>query len=92
MSRPIDLLAIAQAAVQYADAVSDRRQRQQELTDGYAAWRERTGQFDKVQRDSPAWREMLAATAEQYRQLQNARSRQRRAQARLLRLAWQVQQ
>ncbi len=92
MSRPLDLLAIAQAAVQYADAVSDRRQRQQELTDGYAAWRERTGQFDKVQRDSPAWREMLADTAQEYHQLQLARGRQHRAQARLLRLAREVQQ
>ncbi|SDM52703.1 hypothetical protein SAMN05428957_10771 [Oryzisolibacter propanilivorax] len=85
--RALDLLAIAQAAARYSAAVVDTRQRQQDLSDGYAAWRQRMGHFDDIERASPAWHAMLAATAEQYRQLQNARGRQRRAQARLLRLA-----
>ena len=87
--RALDLLAIAQAAVRYSAAVADTRQRQQDLSDGYAAWRQRMGHYGDIERASPAWHAMLAATAEQHRQLQNARGRQRRAQGRLLRLAQQ---
>lgn len=91
MNRTFDLLDIARAATQYADAVNEARQRRQDLRDGYAAWRQRSGQLDRVERDSPAWRDMVAATAGEYRQLQLARGRQRRAQTKLLRLAREVQ-
>ena len=89
--KSLDLLTVTQAAVQYADAVNEARQRRQDLRDGYAAWRQRSGQLDRIQRDSPAWRDMVAATAGEYRQLQLARGRQRRAQTKLLRLARGVQ-
>ena len=62
MTKPQDLLALAQAAIHYTQAVTHTQHCKELLRGGYIAWRE-------------------------YQHLRNAKSRERRAQQKLLALA-----
>ncbi len=89
MSKPQNLFALAQAAIQYAQAVADTAHCKDMLKAGYLAWRTDSENLEYIKRASVEWNAMMAATAEEYRQLRNAKSRERRAQQKLLALAKQ---
>ena len=78
------LIKVSEAAQAYAAAVADTAHYQQVLSAGYDAWREDTGNYDRIERGSDAWQAMMAATKGEYRYLQNAKGRARRAQKKLL--------
>ena len=85
----LDLLHLAQAAIAYAQAVADTAHCKDVLKAGYLAWRTEAGNHEYIERASVQWRSMMAATAEEYRHLRNAKSREYRAQKKLLALAQQ---
>jgi hypothetical protein len=89
MSRAvIDLLALAQSAVKFSQAAADVTHHRELLDAGYHAWRKCTGNLTtRITRDDANWSEMLRATAEEFRLLQNAKGRERRAKTKLLALA-----
>jgi hypothetical protein len=88
MNRAFDLLALAQAAVKFSQATTDVTHHRELLDVGYHAWRKSTGNLTtRITRDDANWDAMLRATAEEFRLLQNARGRERRAKAKLLALA-----
>ena len=91
MKRAIDLLALAQAAIKFSQAAAAAKHQQQALNDAYYAWREATGVTVLIERDDENWNAMMVSTAEEYRQLQNAKGRERRAKAKLLALAGAVE-
>ena len=92
MKRALDLLAIAQAAVKFARAAADVVQRKEQLTDAYFDWRDSNNKFGiHFTRGDDNWIGMMTATGEEYRQLQNAKGRERRAKAKLLALAGEVE-
>ena len=78
------LMTAAERAYMYAQAVKATAQCQQALTDAYGNWREETGNHERIERGSTQWETMMEATARQYRQLQNAKARERRAKKRLV--------
>ena len=82
-----DQRALATAALKFAQAAREVTRSQNELTDAYYAWREAAGVTELIERDDENWSAMMAATAEEYRLLQNAKGRERRAKAKLLALA-----
>lgn len=82
----LDLLTIAQSAIAYAQAVVDTRHFRDVLKGGYHAWRTETENFESIKRGSVEWDAMLAATAGEYRLLQNAKDRERRSKNKLLAL------
>ena len=84
--KAVYLLAIAQAAVNYAQAVADTAHCKDVLKAGYHAWRIEADNREYIKRASVEWNAMMAATAEEYRHLRNAKSRERRAQQKLLAL------
>ena len=84
--KALNLLAIAQATVSYAQAVSDTQHCKDVLKGGYHAWRTEADNHEYIKRGSVEWAAMMDATAEEYRQLRNAKSRERRAQQKLLAL------
>ena len=86
---PLHLLHLAQAAIAYAQAVADTAHCKDVLKAGYLAWRTEAGNHEYIERASVQWRSMMAATAEEYRHLRNAKSREYRAQKKLLALAKQ---
>ncbi len=86
-----DLNDFVRASVAFARAAADMRRCQQELREGYTAWRQQTATFYQFDRDSAEWHAMLAATALQHRRLENAKGRERRAKNTLLRVAGEVQ-
>jgi hypothetical protein len=88
MNRAFDLLALAQSAVKFSQATADVAHHRELLDSGYHAWRKSTGnQTTRITRDDVNWGSMLQATAEEFRLLQNAKGRERRAKAKLLALA-----
>ena len=89
MTKPQNLFALAQAAIHYAQAVADTAHCKDALKGGYLAWRTEADNHEYIKRGSVEWAAMMAATAEEYRQLRNAKSRVRRAQQKLLALAGQ---
>lgn len=91
MMRAINMLALAQAAIKFAQAASEATQCQNELTDAYYAWRFEAGVREMILRDDENWLAMMAATADEYRQLQNAKGRKRRAEKKLLALAREME-
>ncbi len=78
-------------ALKFAEAAQDVTHYKQVLHAGYLAWREEAGFYDYVKKDSPEWGEMMAATAVEYRALDAAKGRERRAKAKLLQAAAEVQ-
>ena len=79
------LVKVSEAAQAYAAAVADTAHYQQVLSAGYDAWREESGnQYTDIDRGSKEWNAMMAATKPEYRYLQNAKSRERRAHKNLL--------
>lgn len=91
MKRALDLLALAQAALKFAQAAREVTHGQNELTDAYYAWREANDVREMILRDDENWLAMMAATGEEYRQLQNAKGRKRRAEKKLMALAGEVE-
>ena len=87
MKRAINLLAIAQAAVKFARAAADVVQHKEQLTDAYFAWRVAAGVHGLIERDDANWNAMLVATDDEFRALQNAKGRKRRAEKKLVALA-----
>ena len=83
----IDLLALAQAAIKFSQAAADVEHRQQALSEAYFSWRVSAGVTELIKGDDENWMAMMTATAEEYRQKQNAKGRERRAKAKLLALA-----
>ena len=90
MKRAIDLLELAQAAIKFAEAATDVTHCREQLNSAYYAWRVSAGVTVLIERDDSNWRAMMAATAEEYRLLQNSKGRERRAKAKLLALADEV--
>jgi hypothetical protein len=90
MTKPQDLLALAQAAIHYAQAVADTQHCKEVLRGGYMAWRVTTGhQHTDLARGDANWKAMMTATAGEYQHLRNAKGRERRSQQKLLALAKQ---
>lgn len=88
MTKPQDILALAQAALHYAQAAAHTQHCKDVLRSGYIDWRIATGhQLTHLARGDANWQAMMAATADKYQHLQNAKSRQYRAQHKLLALA-----
>ena len=67
--------AITVASVEYCKALLDG---------AYQYWRDINAMHDFIERGSDEWKDMMAYTAEQYRDLQNAKARKRRAEKKLL--------
>lgn len=88
MTKPQDLLALAQATLNYAQAVAHTQHCQEVLRSGYTAWRIATGRqhIDLAPGDAN-WQAMMTATAGEYQRLRNAKSRQYRTHKKLLALA-----
>ena len=90
MTKPQNLLALAQAAIHYAQAVADTQHCKEVLRGGYMAWRNSTGhQHTDLARGDANWKAMMTATAGEYQHLRNAKGRERRSQQKLLALAKQ---
>ena len=88
MTKPQDLLALAQAAIHYTQAVTHTQHCKELLRGGYTTWRNSTGhQHTDLARGDANWKAMMTATAGEYQHLRNAKSRERRAQQKLLALA-----
>jgi hypothetical protein len=87
MSDPKDLFVLTQATLHYARAVADTLYFKEALQTSYQAWRCKTQNFEYIQRHSTEWKEMLLATASEYQQLRNAKSREWRAKKKLLTFA-----
>ena len=81
----LDTLTTHTLACAYAVAVADTKRRREALDDAYTAWRYANEEHDFIERRSPEWDAMMLATAEEYRQLRNAKSREYRAKEKLLR-------
>ena len=91
MIRTTDLLALTQAALKFAQAAREVTHCQNELTDAYYAWRVAAGVHETILRDDENWCAMMVATDEEFRALQNAKGRKRRAEKKLLALAGKVE-
>jgi hypothetical protein len=81
------ILALAQAAIKFAQAATDTTQHRKRLDSAYFDWRKDSGNLGThIVRNDPDWLLMMQATADQYRLLRNAKSREYRAKAKLLAL------
>ena len=90
MTKPQTLLALAQAAIHYAQAVAHTQHCKELLRGGYIAWRNSTGhQHTDLARGDANWKAMMAATAGEYQHLRKAKGRERRSQQKLLALTKQ---
>lgn len=78
------VLRIAEQGEKYVAAVRLVKLAQQQLSDAYANWKHEAGIDYHLTPDTSAWAEMMAATDSEYRQLQSAKSRERRCKANLL--------
>lgn len=87
MHKPQDLLSLAQAAINYAQAVENTAQCKGTLHAGYHAWRIQTQTFEYIPRHSDAWNSMMLATAGEFKKLRNAKSHEWRAKQKLLAVA-----
>ena len=84
MTSTIDLLKVAAAAAKFAQAVRGVGEAKRALNEGYHAWRKTSDDWEHVAKGTPQWDSMMDFTAGQYRELQNAKARERRAKAALL--------
>ncbi|MFT4242553.1 MAG: hypothetical protein QM569_09730 [Acidovorax sp.] len=92
MSSALNLLELAHAALKFAHALSEVDRCKRALSDGYAAWRNATGYREHVAKGSPEWIAMMAATDGEYRALERAKARERRARTALRAAAREVEQ
>lgn len=81
---------LALTALQYSRAACDTAKHKKQLHNAYLQWRCTTDTHEFIARNSPEWMAMMQATSEQYRQLRNAKSREYRAQKKLLAIAAKV--
>lgn len=87
MKSTLNLVRLAEAAVKFSQHANEVIQCRQALEYGYRNWKPSSGTpCGFVVRGSDNWNEMLVATANEYRLLQNAKGRERRAKAKLLML------
>lgn len=92
MIRTTDLLALAQAALKFAQAAREVTQHKEQLTEAYYEWRSANGKWGiHIARDDENWNAMMVATDGEYRELQNAKGRKRRAEKKLLALAGEAE-
>lgn len=84
MTSTIDLLKVAAAAAKFAQTVGDVGEARQALNEGYHAWRKASDDWEHVAKGTPEWDSMMDFTAGRYRELQNAKARERRAKTALL--------
>lgn len=84
--KDIGLLALG-----YAKAADEVAHCKRVLQGGYLAWRDTTDCHEYIEKNSAPWVEMMTATAGEYQGLTAAKSRERRAKAKLLRAAANVQ-
>ncbi|MDR3005229.1 MAG: hypothetical protein LBV14_13465 [Acidovorax sp.] len=77
-------------ALDFARAAKGAKHCQTVLDCAYDDWRENTGNHEFIERGSKKWNAMMEATKPEYRDLQSAKSRERRAKAKLLALANKV--
>ena len=90
MTKHQTLLALAQDAIHYAQAVAHTQHCKELLRGGSIAWRNSTGhQHTDLARGDANWKAMMAATAGEYQHLRNAKGRERRSQQKLLALTKQ---
>ena len=88
MSRSIDVLALATAAIKFAHASADTAAHREQLTNAYFDWREQSGTLGThITRGDENWVEMMTATNEEFRLWTNAKSREHRAKKKLIALA-----
>jgi hypothetical protein len=81
-------LALVQAAIKFSRAAADTAKYRKLLDSAYSAWRESSGNWGvMIIRNDANWLLMMQATADEYRQLRNAKSREYRARQKLLALA-----
>ena len=81
----LDTLTTHTLACAYALAVADTKRRREALGAAYTAWSQASEVHYFIERSSPQWDAMMRATAEEYRQLRNAKGREYRAKEKLLR-------
>lgn len=85
MSHSLKDLAIQ--AVKYAEAAEHTARCKEALRDAYREFRHQTNPGEYLEKNSPQWAAMMVATAPEYRELESAKARERRARAKLLQLA-----
>ena len=79
-----ELMTTYTRAQAYAAAVEDVANARYELNEAYARWREFQRINFIIEKGSPAWVGMMLATKPYYRDLVNAKARERRAKQKLL--------
>lgn len=84
-------LALVQAAIKFSHAAADTAKYRKLLDSAYSAWRESSGNWGvMIVRNDDNWVLMMQATADEYRQLRNAKNCEYRARQKLLALADEV--
>lgn len=76
---------VGMLALDFAKAAQNVTRCKHALSNGYIDWREAMGCHDYIEKNSPEWAEMMAATADEYRALAAAKACERRSKAKLLR-------
>lgn len=89
--KPINIVKIAQAALEFAAAAQARKQAEETLDNAYRAWKRQNEISVHIERGSEIWDAMLAATQHEYRALRNAKARERRRRDGLVKMAGRVQ-
>ena len=88
MSRTLDVLALATAAIKFAHASTDTAAYREKLREAYFDWRERTGKLGvSIERGDANWVSMMPATNEEFRLGTNSKSRHHNAKKKLIALA-----
>lgn len=83
---------LGRLALEYVKAMESSGMCKHILSVGYLAWRECTGnRHTEIERGSKEWNAMMAATADEYKELQKAKARERRLKAKLLWLGSKVE-
>lgn len=80
------LAQVHECAQKFAVAAQAVRVAESELDAAYWTWKQQNRITDFVERGSVTWKAMMLGTATYYQALQNAKSRKRRAEAKLVRV------
>jgi len=86
----VDVLKLAQAALQFADAVKARKQAEHALDHAYSAWKHDNDITVMIQRGDDEWDAMMLATQAEYLAVRRCRDRERRGRDKLVKLAGEV--
>ena len=78
----VNLLTIAQKAIDAHDAETRRKMAREALDDAYVCWKQNNG-IDRVERDTMDWTRMMGATAVAYDVLEDTKRDERNARRRL---------